>query len=126
MRKRGRRTRSAVSPADTASLEEESAADAPQWKFQPPTRTFVRPRVAPSAADSDSAALLAIRSLLTGRLAERVVPEKLVGLDEQYEAVYALLAQGVLHKESNSAVLLGARGSGKSMVCERMSFVNGK
>ncbi|KAJ3300202.1 origin recognition complex subunit 4 [Borealophlyctis nickersoniae] len=56
------------------------------------------------------------RSAVLCRLSELKPPIRLVGLEEQYGKVYNLLEKTVRHGESNSLLLVGNRGTGKSTV----------
>ncbi|KAK9763609.1 origin recognition complex subunit 4 [Basidiobolus ranarum] len=59
------------------------------------------------------------RSIL-GRITERIPPKELVGLEEQEAKIHDLLERTVSRGESNSVLLIGQRGSGKSMLVNRV------
>ncbi|KAJ2160166.1 origin recognition complex subunit 4 [Coemansia sp. RSA 552] len=61
----------------------------------------------------------AVRRTLLARLYGRAPVPELVGLDAPLDAVRALLRQTVEQRESNTALVLGPRGSGKSAVVEQ-------
>jgi predicted AAA+ superfamily ATPase len=55
----------------------------------------------------------AIKQLLFGQLKKGIEP---IGLDEQIKSIHELVSQTVHGGESNSALITGPRGSGKSKV----------
>ncbi|KAF9968653.1 origin recognition complex subunit 4 [Mortierella alpina] len=56
------------------------------------------------------------KSAILARLAERALPPALVGLEEQYKKVLSLMKRTIEMGESNSCLLLGPRGTGKTMI----------
>ncbi|KAI8377566.1 origin recognition complex subunit 4 C-terminus-domain-containing protein [Radiomyces spectabilis] len=56
------------------------------------------------------------RSRLLARISERAIPPKLHGLERQYDQLHHLLKQTVTLGESNSCLLIGNRGTGKTML----------
>ncbi|KXS18783.1 origin recognition complex, subunit 4 [Gonapodya prolifera JEL478] len=62
------------------------------------------------------------RAVVVDRLSGRIVPEKeeLVGLDEQYSALMTVLEGTVARGESNSVLLVGERGCGKTATLDRV------
>ncbi|KAJ3009775.1 origin recognition complex subunit 4 [Thoreauomyces humboldtii] len=61
----------------------------------------------------------AARYAITSRLTERAPFASLIGLDEQYGKVYDLLERTARFGESNSLVVVGAPGSGKSAMVRK-------
>lgn len=59
------------------------------------------------------------RARLLLRLSERSVPLRLHGLEKEYNALYKLLSQTVEKGESNSCLLIGNRGTGKTALVQR-------
>ncbi|RUS33554.1 origin recognition complex subunit 4 C-terminus-domain-containing protein [Jimgerdemannia flammicorona] len=59
------------------------------------------------------------RTSILDRISERTIPNIFIGLSEQYNEVYDLLERTVAYGESNSCLLLGNRGTGKTMVIRR-------
>ncbi|KAI7885173.1 origin recognition complex, subunit 4 [Lichtheimia hyalospora FSU 10163] len=59
------------------------------------------------------------RSRLLGRLSEKSTPPQMYGLQDQYAKLYDLLDQTVSKGESNSCLLIGNRGVGKTMLVRR-------
>lgn len=55
-----------------------------------------------------------IISLLLSRLNGKELPNELCGLDNQYHSLFTLLRQTVSSGESNSCLLYGNRGTGKT------------
>ncbi|CAO3629054.1 unnamed protein product [Cunninghamella blakesleeana] len=55
-----------------------------------------------------------VKSYINGRLSERSTPKKLFGLQKEYDRLYQLLDQTVNRGESNSCLVIGNRGTGKS------------
>ncbi|KAI8820474.1 origin recognition complex subunit 4 C-terminus-domain-containing protein [Fimicolochytrium jonesii] len=53
------------------------------------------------------------------RLTERNCPRRLIGLDEQFQKIYGLMERTVRRGESNSVLLVGNRGTGKSTVIKK-------
>lgn len=61
-------------------------------------------------------ALCAVKTLLRKRLGQCWVPEKFIGFEKEEKEIYDLLKRTVSFGESNSVVVIGARGIGKSML----------
>ena len=59
------------------------------------------------------------RSRLLGRLSEKSSPPQMYCLQDQYAKLYDLLDQTVSKGESNSCLLIGNRGVGKTMLVRR-------
>ncbi|KAG1227184.1 hypothetical protein G6F68_008436 [Rhizopus microsporus] len=57
-----------------------------------------------------------IISLLLSRLNGKELPNELCGLDNQYQSLFTLLRQTVSSGESNSCLLYGNRGTGKTVL----------
>ncbi|KAI8148696.1 AAA ATPase domain-containing protein [Fennellomyces sp. T-0311] len=57
---------------------------------------------------------------LLARISEKSVPEQLYGLDQEYDKLHDLLSQTVAMGESNSCLLIGNRGTGKTMLVRRV------
>ncbi|SAM06446.1 hypothetical protein [Absidia glauca] len=55
-----------------------------------------------------------IKSHLKARLSERSLPTRLVGVQNEYDRLYQLLCQTVSKGESNSCLMIGNRGTGKT------------
>ncbi|KAF9931183.1 origin recognition complex subunit 4 [Linnemannia zychae] len=56
------------------------------------------------------------KAAISARLAERTLPVALVGLEEQYKKVLGLMKRTIETGESNSCLILGPRGTGKTML----------
>ncbi|KAG0338592.1 origin recognition complex subunit 4, partial [Podila humilis] len=56
---------------------------------------------------------------IQARLSEHSPPETLVGLEEQYKKVLGLMRRTIEMGESNSCLLLGPRGTGKTMIIRK-------
>ncbi|KAF9136017.1 origin recognition complex subunit 4 [Mortierella sp. 14UC] len=56
------------------------------------------------------------KTAISARLAERTLPVALVGLEEQYKKVLGLMRRTIETGESNSCLILGPRGTGKTML----------
>ncbi|KAK3821179.1 MAG: origin recognition complex subunit 4 C-terminus-domain-containing protein [Benniella sp.] len=56
------------------------------------------------------------KTAILARLAERTLPPTLVGLEEQYKKVVDLMRRTIEMGESNSCLILGPRGTGKTML----------
>ncbi|KAI9276783.1 origin recognition complex subunit 4 C-terminus-domain-containing protein [Phascolomyces articulosus] len=59
-------------------------------------------------------------SRLLAHISEQSVPSQLYGLDEEYEKLHDLLDQTVSKGESNSCLIIGNRGTGKTMLVRRV------
>ncbi|KAI9313932.1 origin recognition complex subunit 4 C-terminus-domain-containing protein [Dichotomocladium elegans] len=59
------------------------------------------------------------KSHLLNRLTEKSTPTRLYGLEDQYAKLYELLDQTVDKGESNSCLIIGNRGTGKTMLVRR-------
>ncbi|KAK6507028.1 hypothetical protein TWF481_005482 [Arthrobotrys musiformis] len=64
-------------------------------------------------------AVKALKAHVMNKLTGRGLPESLVGLKDEYNTVYQLVEQTVVAGEGNSILLIGPRGSGKSLVVEK-------
>ncbi|KAK6529004.1 hypothetical protein TWF694_004227 [Orbilia ellipsospora] len=64
-------------------------------------------------------AVLYLRQTIMKKITGRGLPEKLIGLKDEYNTVLQLLEQTVVAGEGNSMLLIGPRGSGKSLVVEK-------
>ncbi|KAK6340764.1 hypothetical protein TWF696_009084 [Orbilia brochopaga] len=60
-----------------------------------------------------------LKQMVTKKITGRGLPDKLVGLTDEYNAVHQLLEQTVVAGEGNSILLVGPHGSGKSLVVEK-------
>ncbi|XP_016345040.1 origin recognition complex subunit 4 [Sinocyclocheilus anshuiensis] len=56
------------------------------------------------------------QKLLRERLCHQKLPDQPVGLDSQYKHLLELLRRTAVHGESNSVLIVGPRGSGKTML----------
>ncbi|GJJ70670.1 origin recognition complex subunit 4 [Entomortierella parvispora] len=56
------------------------------------------------------------KEAILGRLSERSIPTSLVGLQEEYGKVVGLMRRTITMGESNSCLILGPRGTGKTML----------
>ncbi|KAF8938520.1 origin recognition complex subunit 4 C-terminus-domain-containing protein [Dissophora ornata] len=56
------------------------------------------------------------QTAISARLSERTLPSALIGLDEQYKKVHGLMRRTIEMGESNSCLILGPRGTGKTML----------
>lgn len=63
---------------------------------------------------TDSDNLNRIKSHLKARLSERSLPTRLIGVQNEYDRLYQLLCQTVSKGESNSCLMIGNRGTGKT------------
>ncbi|KAI9467860.1 origin recognition complex subunit 4 C-terminus-domain-containing protein [Zychaea mexicana] len=59
-------------------------------------------------------------SRLLAHISEQSVPAQLYGLDQEYEKLHDLLNQTVGMGESNSCLMIGNRGTGKTMLVRRV------
>ncbi|KAK6350788.1 hypothetical protein TWF718_003974 [Orbilia javanica] len=64
-------------------------------------------------------AVKTLKAHVMKKLTGRGLPESLVGLKDEYNTVYQLVEQTVVAGEGNSILLIGPRGSGKSLVAEK-------
>ncbi|KAF3274564.1 hypothetical protein TWF970_007825 [Orbilia oligospora] len=64
-------------------------------------------------------AVKTLKAHVMQKLTGRGLPESLVGLKDEYNTVYQLVEQTVVAGEGNSILLIGPRGSGKSLVTEK-------
>ncbi|KAF3924710.1 hypothetical protein AA313_de0207578 [Arthrobotrys entomopaga] len=64
-------------------------------------------------------AVLYLKQTVMTKITGRGLPEKLIGLKDEYNTVLQLLEQTVVAGEGNSMLLIGPRGSGKSLVVEK-------
>ncbi|XP_067022286.1 origin recognition complex subunit 4-like [Acropora muricata] len=64
----------------------------------------------------DGTAIIEVQNLLRGRLFHGDVPEELHGLEEQKRELLDLVKRCAQFGESNSVLLIGPRGSGKSLL----------
>ncbi|KAL1924385.1 uncharacterized protein VTP21DRAFT_7420 [Calcarisporiella thermophila] len=78
------------------------------------------PNVNTTAANWSAKDVAQARSLILRRLAERETPRQLINLDAQYRKLYDLIEQTVLNGESNSCLLIGNRGTGKTSLINRV------
>ncbi|KAG0172584.1 origin recognition complex subunit 4 [Apophysomyces sp. BC1034] len=60
------------------------------------------------------------RRHLLSRLSEKTLPERLHGLEKEYDRLHRLLHQTVTNGESNSCLMIGNRGTGKSALVRRI------
>ncbi|KAK2548014.1 Cyclin-dependent kinase 2 [Acropora cervicornis] len=72
----------------------------------------------------DGTAIIEVQNLLRGRLFHGDVPEELHGLQEQKRELLDLVKRCAQFGESNSVLLIGPRGSGKSLVCNHIQVIN--
>jgi hypothetical protein len=73
------------------------------------------PTFEPSTVHEDSATIMQVKRLVLARLTSSTTPaEPLPHLETQYKSLHALLASTITAGESNSLLLLGSRGSGKT------------
>ncbi|KAF9182372.1 origin recognition complex subunit 4, partial [Haplosporangium sp. Z 11] len=56
------------------------------------------------------------KSVILARLSEQSPPPYLVGIEEQYKKVLGLMKRTIEMGESNSCLLMGPRGTGKTMI----------
>ncbi|KAF9196677.1 origin recognition complex subunit 4, partial [Haplosporangium sp. Z 27] len=56
------------------------------------------------------------KTAILARLGERTLPPALVGLEEQHRKVADLMRRSIEMGESNSCLILGPRGTGKTMI----------
>ncbi|KAK6521486.1 hypothetical protein TWF506_001698 [Arthrobotrys conoides] len=64
-------------------------------------------------------AVKTLKAHVMQKLTGRGLPESLIGLKDEYNTVYQLVEQTVVAGEGNSILLIGPRGSGKSLVAEK-------
>ncbi|KAF3906357.1 hypothetical protein ABW20_dc0104169 [Dactylellina cionopaga] len=60
-----------------------------------------------------------LKKTVMTKITRRGLPEKVVGLTDEYNTVLNLIEQTVVAGEGNSILLIGPRGSGKSLVAEK-------
>ncbi|KAF3942079.1 hypothetical protein ABW19_dt0203504 [Dactylella cylindrospora] len=77
-----------------------------------------KPRTKFTGRVTDEAVKLLKYSVMK-KVTGRGLPDKLVGLKDEYAVVHQLLEQTVVAGEGNSILLIGPRGSGKSLVTEK-------
>nr|XP_021332500.1 origin recognition complex subunit 4 isoform X2 [Danio rerio] len=68
------------------------------------------------AALSDVQCVSLVQELLRERLCHQKLPDQPIGLDSQYKHLLELLRRTAVHGESNSVLIVGPRGSGKTML----------
>ncbi|KAF3919307.1 hypothetical protein ABW21_db0201188 [Orbilia brochopaga] len=64
-------------------------------------------------------AIQTLKQMVLKKMTGRGLPDKLVGLTDEYNTVHQLLEQTVIAGEGNSILLVGPHGSGKSLVVEK-------
>uniref|UniRef100_A0A8C1BJ13 Origin recognition complex subunit 4 n=1 Tax=Cyprinus carpio carpio TaxID=630221 RepID=A0A8C1BJ13_CYPCA len=69
-----------------------------------------------SAALTGAQGISLAQKLLRERLCHQKLPDQPVGLDSQYKHLLELLRRTAVHGESNSVLIVGPRGSGKTML----------
>ncbi|XP_016114204.1 origin recognition complex subunit 4 [Sinocyclocheilus grahami] len=69
-----------------------------------------------SAALTGAQGVSLAQKLLRERLCHQKLPDQPVGLDSQYKHLLELLRRTAVHGESNSVLIVGPRGSGKTML----------
>ncbi|KAL1021799.1 hypothetical protein UPYG_G00018150 [Umbra pygmaea] len=57
-----------------------------------------------------------VQTILRERFCHQMLPEKPVGMESQYKHLLELLKRTAVHGESNSVLIVGPRGSGKTML----------
>ncbi|CAG8494331.1 8444_t:CDS:2 [Ambispora gerdemannii] len=67
----------------------------------------------------DEKSIKKIRQELKDRLSERVIPAKLIGLEDEYATLYDILNRTVSMGESNSCLILGGAGTGKTTIVRK-------
>ncbi|KAJ6262413.1 hypothetical protein Dda_3221 [Drechslerella dactyloides] len=84
------------------------------------TSTVQKPKQLPKFTGNvtDDAVKL-LQQMVMKKMTGRELPDKLVGLTDEYNAVHQLLEQTVVAGEGNSILLVGPHGSGKSLVAEK-------
>ncbi|KAJ1957390.1 origin recognition complex subunit 4, partial [Dispira parvispora] len=60
-----------------------------------------------------------VRREIINVLSERTLPRELLGLDESYGALYNIVEKSIVEGESNSVLVVGQRGAGKSAIVSR-------
>ncbi|RKO85982.1 origin recognition complex subunit 4 C-terminus-domain-containing protein, partial [Blyttiomyces helicus] len=98
--------------SDDDDLEVLGAAPLPTWPVKKPAR-------ARNVECVDASDIANARKAILGRVTGRRPPAKLVGLDEQFEKIHDLLERTIRRGESNSMLLVGSTGTGKSVVLDR-------
>ncbi|KAI7865890.1 origin recognition complex subunit 4 C-terminus-domain-containing protein [Mucor mucedo] len=74
----------------------------------------IKDKVAKLAQESSTHDVAKTQALLLARLNGAALPSQLHSLDQEYDTLYKLLKQTVDSGESNSCLLIGNRGTGKS------------
>ncbi|KAG9302522.1 hypothetical protein G9A89_007226 [Geosiphon pyriformis] len=59
------------------------------------------------------------RQILMDRLSERALPEKLFGLEDEYNTILELLGRTVTLGESNTCLIIGPSGTGKTTIVRK-------
>ncbi|XP_065607435.1 origin recognition complex subunit 4 [Cyrtonyx montezumae] len=72
------------------------------------------------SSGTDAECISQVHKLLRERLCNHHAAGKLFGIDQQYKHLLELLKQTTVHGESNSALIIGPRGSGKTALLNRV------
>eukprot|EP00039_Didymoeca_costata_P014821 m.244620 g.244620 ORF g.244620 m.244620 type:complete len:123 (+) comp16105_c0_seq24:133-501(+) len=72
-----------------------------------------------SAADACEEEVKRALHIMRGRATGRIAPVKPRALDEQEDTLLGILTDSTVRGKSNSVLILGARGTGKSIICDR-------
>jgi hypothetical protein len=91
-------------------------------------QSLTLPAFEPSTVHEDSATIMQVKGLVLARLTSSTTPaEPLPHLETQYKSLHALLISTITAGESNSLLLLGSRGSGKtSLISTALSDLTAK
>ncbi|KAM9380722.1 origin recognition complex subunit 4 [Phaethornis superciliosus] len=71
-------------------------------------------RKAKESSGANRECISQVQKVLRERFCHHYAPDKLFGIEQQYKHLLELLKRTTLHGESNSALIIGPRGSGKT------------
>ncbi|KND01136.1 uncharacterized protein SPPG_04227 [Spizellomyces punctatus DAOM BR117] len=106
-KRKGRMAKRTTPSKDTHCIEQRSQV--------PDPLSVPLPTIAVSPEEINNA-----QKRILGRINERHGPTHLIGLQEQYNKLYGLLERTVRESESNSVLLVGNRGTGKTVVVNKV------
>ncbi|CAG8539971.1 79_t:CDS:2, partial [Ambispora leptoticha] len=108
---------------ESSSIEMFSGSE--DYEEQKVSISCKRRRTGPIISEKDKAlipnekSVKKIRQELKDRLSERVIPAKLIGLENEYATLYDILNRTVSTGESNSCLILGGAGTGKTTIVRK-------
>ncbi|KAJ3159306.1 origin recognition complex subunit 4 [Geranomyces michiganensis] len=87
-------------------------------KMTSPTKPAPQPPPIPTPSSIPPQTFLAARRHITSRLTSRSALPTLIGLTDQHAKIHSLLSRTISRGESNSVLLMGNRGTGKSALVD--------